>query len=222
MRALLCLTSYVQSTLTARTSLQSCIRHACVQGPHTALIADPRMLRQSLINNRSFAVFAIHHSIDASYVALRDLPALVTVPLQARLSATNPQRAISSSAAESSMPTMLDLGDKDKSLVKLFLAASSHQWHLLPGRCLCLLESVMHGNCSGLQQQIMLGLQSLGELAMNMAAVLHISVAVSDTSLCKFQRSLGVAAAELQHPWSNLRFNTASGLPAVWLGMHLP
>ena len=139
MRALLCLTSHVQSTLTARTSLQSCIRDACVQGPHTALIADPRMLRQSLINNQSIVVlhaFATHQGTDASYVALRDLPALVTGPLQVRLSATKPHRAISSSAAESSMPTMLDLCDKDKSLVKLFLAASSHQWHLLPGRCL--------------------------------------------------------------------------------------
>lgn len=137
MRALLRLKPHVQSTLIARTRSHGCIRHACVPGSHAAFIAVPRLLTHSSNLTRIFAVlhaFAIYQGIEPACVALRHLPAPVTP--QAMPSATILLRAISSSAAETSAQTMLDLSDKDESLTKLFLAASSHQWHLLPGRCL--------------------------------------------------------------------------------------
>lgn len=84
---------------------------------------------------------------------------------------------------------MLDLSDKDESLAKLFLAASSHQWHLLPGRCL--LSARVKGcmpNCSVPHIQSMLDMQSLGELATNMVALSRISEAASDMLLCRLQQ----------------------------------
>ena len=48
--------------------------------------------------------------------------------------ARNSDGVTSASAAELSLRRTLDLCDKDKSLVTLFLAASLHQWQLLPGK----------------------------------------------------------------------------------------
>lgn len=66
---------------------------------------------------------------------------------------------------------MLDLCDQDKSLVNLFLAASSHQWQLLPGKLFVL--AVLHTKClQAPATLVMTGLQSLQEPAMDTVAVL--------------------------------------------------
>ena len=75
-----------------------------------------------------------------------------------------------STTAELSSRSTKDLCGKDKSLVTLFLAASSHQWQLLPGKRV----GVAGNNClPPLATVVMTRLQILEELATSTTAVLR-------------------------------------------------
>ena len=115
MRALLFLKPCLHQALTARACLHS--RSTCPSVSVSILAAHPRCLVTSFTDRgRSISsASAAHHP-----------PALRF--LRARLSAENLHGIRSMSRS------MLDLCDQDKSLVNLFLAASSHQWQLLPGK----------------------------------------------------------------------------------------
>lgn len=67
--------------------------------------------------------------------------------------ARNSHGVTSASTAESSLRSTMSLCGKDKSLVTLFLAASSHQWQLLPGKrvvcsCWCLWQQLSSSSCN--------------------------------------------------------------------------
>ena len=117
MRALFFWKPCLHQALTARACLHS--RSTCPSVSVSIPAAHPRCLVTSFTDRgRSISsASAAHHP-----------PALRS--LRARLSAENLHGIRSMSSSRS----MLDLCDQDKCLVNLFLAASSHQWQLLPGK----------------------------------------------------------------------------------------
>lgn len=171
MRALLCLKPCLYQVLAARACFPSRIARASVSVSPTA---HPRSLVWSLV---------VQGCLKSS--AVEAYQPLILRSQRARDTAKSLHGTRSIKTAESFSHRMRDLCDQDKSLINMFLAASSHQWQLLPGK-LSALAVVSHNSLSPSTTVVMTGLQSLQELAMSTIAVLLKCEAASDMWLCKF------------------------------------
>lgn len=156
MRALLCCRPCLNQVLVARACFHSRITWASISVSKPT--AYPPVLVSSLLDQS-----CLTSSVFETYQPL------VLRSQRARLSVKNLHGIRSLKTAESISRSMLDLCDQDESLVNLFLAASSHQWQILPGKLSALAD--MHPSAPA--TMVMTGLQSLEELAMSTTAVLR-------------------------------------------------